>query len=125
MAEEVHGHPGPGERPDHKRPPEGTQAAAEFRDLMNETSPDGRPPAEAVRRESLVLFVSVLAVVTLIVVTALIRSSGSIVPGLIALLLMLVFIGLAAWPAWNAGVDRKIEERHASDQIRGGHGKPT
>lgn len=103
-------------------PLKGPEEEVRFRELMDEESPDGRPPSGPVKRESRILFWTVYILVIVAVVSALTWRSGSIVPGLIALLLMLVFIGLAAWPTWHAAVDRKIEERHVAEEIKEGGG---
>jgi hypothetical protein len=110
------------------RPNPALEQEAEFREMMQEESPDGRPPTAPARRESRILFFTVLVLVTAAVIAALTWQSGSIVPGLIALGLMIAFIVLAAWPTWNAGVDRTIEERHVADELRSGKGpagRPT
>src|SRR6185295_8865535 len=65
--------PGP---PVDARPGPGMQNDPQFRELMDEESPDGRPPTAPVRRESRLLFLSILAVVTIAVVAALIWRSG-------------------------------------------------
>src|SRR5689334_1655900 len=102
----------------HMRAGPGLHGHAEFREKMDEESPDGRPPTEPVRRESRIVFLTFLALVSVAVIAALVWRGGA-VPGAIALVLVLAFIGLAAWPAWHAGLDRKIEERHVADEVRG------
>jgi len=96
----------------------GLDPEARFQELMNEESPDGRPPTGPVRRESRVLFLCALVLITSVVIAALIWRSGSIIPGLMGLALMLGFIVLAAWPTWNAGAERKLEERHVADEVK-------
>lgn len=88
-----------------------------FREAMEEQSPDGRPPTESVRRESRALFIGGLAIVMALVLAALLWRGGWL-PAVLGLVLMLGFVVLAAWPAWNAGAERKIEERRVTDQAK-------
>jgi hypothetical protein len=102
------------------RPGPGLDPEAALRERMNEESPDGRPPSEPARRESRVVFWSILVLVTAVVIAALIWRGG-LIPGVLALILMLAFVGIAAWPAWHAGLDRRIDERHVADELKAEH----
>jgi hypothetical protein len=86
------------------------------RERMEVSSPDGRPPPLEIRRETRRLFFAALTIVAVVVLVA-IYAWGGLGPTAVALVLWGVFIGLAAWPAWHAGLDRKIEENRVRRDI--------
>jgi hypothetical protein len=82
------------------------------RERMEIASPDGRPPPRQIRRETRRMFFLALTIAAVVVLVA-IYSWGGPGPTAVALVLWGVFIGLAAWPTWHAGLDRKAEENRA------------
>ena len=100
----------------HILPGPGLDEEEEVRERMEMSSPDGRPPPMAIRRETRRLFFAALTIAAVVVLVA-IYSWGGIGPTAVALVLWGVFIGLAAWPTWHAGMDRKIEENRARRDI--------
>src|ERR1700741_4148853 len=95
----------PGREADHEPTPAEEQ---EVRELLEEESPDGRPPTRKVRKESEVVFLVALIAVAVLVLSVLYFAGGPI-PATIGALLAVLFVGLAAWPAWTAAVERKID----------------
>jgi len=85
-------------------------------------SPDGRPPTSRARHWSKVAF-AVAAVVVLVVVLRALYIGGGVAPMLIALVLIVVFIGFAAWPVWRAAGDRTRDRHVAEKEIESELGK--
>jgi hypothetical protein len=112
VGEEVlHAHPGPGVvRMDEE----------EFRERMELESPDGRPPPQRDRRGAKWIFGIGLAVAFFAVLSAIWWYAGA-VPGGIAILLMILFIGMAAWPAWHAAMDRKLDGERVKREVAAEH----
>lgn len=103
------------------RPGPGLDADTERRERMNEESPDGRPPSEPVRRESKIVFWSFFTLVAVVVIAALVWDGG-ITAGVAAAALIVMFVGIAAWSAWHAALDRRFDERRVADELRVEHG---
>lgn len=91
---------------------------AVIRERLEEESPDGRPPTPKVRRESRAVFWVILCVVTVGALASLYWAGGA-APVAVAVVLVLGFIGLAAWPAWHAAMDRKLDRERAEREVRG------
>jgi hypothetical protein len=112
MGEEVlHARPGPGAV---------NIGEEEFRERMDMDSPDGRPPPQRDRRSAKWIFGVGLAVAFFAVLTAIWYYAGPI-PGAIAILLMVLFIGLAAWPAWHAALDRRMDATRVKREVAAEH----
>jgi hypothetical protein len=91
---------------------------AVIRERLEAESPDGRPPTPKVRRESRTLFWVILSVVTVGALASLYWAGGA-APVAVAVVLVIGFIGLAAWPAWHAAMDRKVDRDRAEREVRG------
>jgi hypothetical protein len=102
------------------RPGPALTPETELRERMNEESPDGRPPSAPVRRESKLVFWSVFTLVAVIVIAALIWDGG-VTAGIVAAALIVLFVGIAAWSAWHAALDRRFDERRVTDELRVEH----
>ena len=86
------------------------------RERMEEESPDGRPPSLEDRRKSRTLFYIVLAVVWIVVISAVGYVGGWAMAGLV-LLLTAIYIGYASWPVWRAAIGRQADERRAEREV--------
>lgn len=88
----------------------------EVRERLDEESPDGRPPSPRARRGAEAVFITGLSVVFIAVIASLYAWGGPI-PALVALVLIGTFVGLAAWPAWHAAMDRRRDRARAEGEV--------
>jgi hypothetical protein len=101
MGEELlHVHPGPGAV---------VMGEDELRERMWVNSPDGRPPSMKDNRDARAIFIVGFVLTTLGVLAVLWIWAGWL-PMLVGAMLSILFIGMAAWPAWGAGAERKLDE---------------
>ena len=116
MGEELlHVHPGPGNV---------AVGEDEMRERMSDSSPDGRSPTMKDSRDARLIFIAGFTVTTLGVLAVLWIWAGWL-PMLVGAMLSVLFIGMAAWPAWGAGAERKLDENRVKHQVlaeRGGWG---
>jgi hypothetical protein len=118
MGEELlHIHPGPGTV---------EMSEDELRERMWDSSPDGRPPSMKDAREARAIFIVGFTLTTVGVLAVLWIWAGFL-PMLLGAVLSVMFIGIAAWPTWHAGLDRKLDENRVKHQVleeRAGWGAP-
>jgi hypothetical protein len=108
MGEELlHIHPGPGNV---------TMTEDEMRERMSVTSPDGRSPSMKDNRDARAIFIVGFVLTTLGVLAVLWIWAGWL-PMLVGAMLSILFIGMAAWPTWHAGLDRKLDENKVKHQV--------
>ena len=91
----------------------------ELRDRMDAESPDGRPPKLRQLRQARALFLG-LWVVPLVVI-GLLAYYASWVPAVLAVVFMVLFVGIAAWPTWYAAIDRKMDADKVKREVVSEH----
>lgn len=112
----LHSHPTEAPGRDAGAPPTTPAEEESVRAHLTAESPEGRPPTARVRRRSTVAFVGALAVVAIGIFTSL-YVWGGLIPALVASLLVLLFVGLAAWPVWTAAAARGRDRGHARREV--------